>query len=69
MLFFGGAPSTCRAVQSVSNFECRITAATPGECETCHGREGKLKFICRRDAFDAGTRDALGRSLRKVCPP
>jgi hypothetical protein len=40
VLFFGCAPSTCRAVQPVSNVECRITAATPGECETCHGREG-----------------------------
>jgi hypothetical protein len=69
VLFFGCAPSTCRAVQPVSNVEFRITAATPGECETYHGREGKLKFICRRDAFDAGTRDALGRSLRKVCQP
>jgi hypothetical protein len=52
-LFFGCAPSTCRAVLPVSNVECRITAATPGECETCPGREGKVKFICRRDAFDA----------------
>ena len=33
MLFFGCAPSTCRTVQPVSNVECRITAATPGECE------------------------------------
>jgi hypothetical protein len=69
VLFFGCAPSTCRAVQPVSNVECRITAATLGDCETCHGRESQLKFICRRDAFDAGTRDALGRSLRKVCHP
>jgi hypothetical protein len=53
VLFFGCAPSTCRAVQPVSNVESRITAATPGECATCHGRDGKLKFICRRDAFDA----------------
>lgn len=30
MLFFGCAPSTCRAVRRVSNVECRITAATPG---------------------------------------
>jgi len=69
VLFFGCALSTYRAVQPVSSFECRITAATPDECETCHGRDGKLKFICRRDAFDVGTRDALGRSLRKVCQP
>jgi hypothetical protein len=52
-LFFGCAPSTCPAVLPVSNVACRITAATRGECETCHGREGKLNFICRRDAFDA----------------
>jgi hypothetical protein len=69
VLFFVCASSTCRAVRRVSNVEFRITAVTPGECETCHGREGKVKFICRRDAFDAGTRDALGRSLRKVCQP
>jgi hypothetical protein len=50
VLFFGCAPSTCRAVQPVSNVECRITAATPGACGTCHGREGQVKFICRRDA-------------------
>ena len=67
MLFSGCAASTCRAVRTVWNVECRITAATPGECETYHGREGQVKFICRRDAFDVGTRDALGRSLRKVC--
>jgi hypothetical protein len=69
VLFCGCGPSTCRAVLPVSNLECRITVATPGECETCHGREGKVKFICRRDAFDAGTRNVLGRSLRKVCQP
>jgi hypothetical protein len=41
-------------VLPVSNVvECRITAATPGECETCHGGGGKLKFICRRGVFDA----------------
>jgi hypothetical protein len=67
VLFSGCAASTCRAVRSVWNVECRITAATPGECVTCHGRDGKLKFICRHDAFDVQTRDALGRSLRKVC--
>jgi hypothetical protein len=51
---FGRVPSTCRAVRPVSNAEFRTTAATSGECVTCHGREGRLKFICRRDAFDAG---------------
>jgi hypothetical protein len=68
VLFFGCAPSTCRAVRRVSNVECRITAAPPGECETCHGRDGKLKFICRRDAFDVGNKGCARKIFAEGLP-
>ena len=33
------------------------------------GGAGRLKFIYRRDAFGAGTRNAEGKSLQNNCRP
>ena len=61
------AGSTRPAVHPVSNPECLITAATCGECATYRGKASALRFICRRDAFGAGTTPAIGRSSPKDC--
>jgi hypothetical protein len=66
-LFFACALSTCRAVQRVSNPECRTTAGTSGECATYPGREGKLRFIYRRAAFAAG-REVQSKGLCRSLP-
>ena len=60
-------PRTRRAVHPVSNPECLITADTCGECATYRGRASALRFICRHDAFGAGTTPAIGRSSPKDC--
>jgi hypothetical protein len=65
--FFVRAGSTRPAVHPVSNPGCLITAATCGECATYRGRASALRFICRRDAFGAGTTPAIGRSSPKDC--
>jgi hypothetical protein len=69
VLFFGCAPSTCRTVQPVSNVESRITAATPGECETCRGREGSGVTAPRTSrSNDGNSRNGTARR-RSSLPP
>jgi hypothetical protein len=67
-LFFGCAPSTRRAAQPVSNRECRTTADTSGECATCRGKEGKLRFICRRRAFGVGNAECYQKIFAERLP-
>jgi hypothetical protein len=65
--FFACELNTYRAVQPVSNPECRTAAGTSGACATYRGREGKLRFICSHAAFAAGTRSAVERFSQNVC--
>jgi len=50
VLFFGCAPSTCRAVQPVSNVECRITARYAKRVRDLpwQGRQGEIHLQRRR---------------------